>query len=84
MKEVKLMVPTIEDLNEYGADFIQEKMMSKEQAEELAKEGIALYFVTDSMSFAPNGKTAVYSVYVVLGSEEEIKNTLKYYYPKVE
>jgi hypothetical protein len=80
MKEVKFMVPTLEELNRDGPDKLQEKMMTKEYSEELAKDGVAVYFTTDSTSFSPDGKTAVFSVYVVLGLEEDLKNTLKYYY----
>ena len=81
MKEVKFLVPTMAELDKMSPEEMQQKMMSSESAAKLAEEGVAIYFVTDSLSFAPDGKTAVFSVYVVLGNEEDVKNSLKYYYP---
>jgi len=81
MREVTIKLPTLEDLNKEGIIELQGKLMNKDYAEQLAKDGIAIYVTTDSMSFAPDGKTAVFSMYIVLGTEEDIKNTLKYYYP---
>ena len=82
MKEVTIKLPTITELGREGIEDLQNKIIDKETAEQLAKEGMAIYVTTNSMSYAPDGKTAVFSLYVVLGSEEEIKNSLKYYYPQ--
>ena len=81
MKEVRFLVPTMDELDKMNPEEMQHKIMSAEDAEKLATDGVAIYFVTDSLSFAPDGKTAVFSVYVVLGNEEDVKNSLKYYYP---
>lgn len=81
MKEVRFLVPTMDELDKMNPDEMQHKIMSAEDAAKLATDGVAIYFVTDSLSFAPDGKTAVFSVYVVLGNEEDVKNSLKYYYP---
>jgi hypothetical protein len=82
MKEVTIKLPTIGELDREGINDMQDKVIDKETSEKLAKEGMAIYVTTNSMSFAPDGKTAVFSLYVVLGSEEDIKNSLKYYYPQ--
>jgi hypothetical protein len=81
MLEITIKIPDIEELKHTDINSIQSNMLSEEEALKLAEQGFSIYFGEDSISFSPDSKTAIYNLYVVVGNEEELKKSLKYYYP---
>lgn len=82
MKEIKVRIPTLDDMTKFDEDQLQSLLVPENEAKELAEEGIGMYLVKNSKFVAPDGKTALLNFYIVLGSEEDLKKTLKYYYPQ--